>query len=122
MSKHEEADLLAGYRAHLDRYAYRVTWSEEDQEYVGTCAEFPSLSWLEESREGAWRGIYQLVQEVLIDLVKHGKEPPKALSTRDYSGQLRVRIPPALHRRLSMEAAEAKVSLNRLVSEKLARP
>jgi predicted RNase H-like HicB family nuclease len=29
-----------------DRYTYRVTWSAEDGEYVGLCAEFPSLSWL----------------------------------------------------------------------------
>ena len=29
-----------------DRYTYRITWSEEDMEYVGLCAEFPSLSWL----------------------------------------------------------------------------
>jgi hypothetical protein len=27
-----------------DRYTYRVTWSEDDNEYVGLCAEFPSLS------------------------------------------------------------------------------
>jgi hypothetical protein len=26
-----------------DRYTYRVTWSEEDEEYVGLCAEFPSF-------------------------------------------------------------------------------
>ncbi len=31
-----------------DKYTYRVMWSEEDQEYIGLCAEFPSLSWLEE--------------------------------------------------------------------------
>ena len=29
-----------------DRYTYRVTWSGDDNEYVGLCAEFPSLSWL----------------------------------------------------------------------------
>lgn len=29
-----------------DRYTYRVTWSDEDKEYLGLCAEFPSLSWL----------------------------------------------------------------------------
>ena len=29
-----------------ERYAYRVVWSEEDGEYVGTVAELPSLSWL----------------------------------------------------------------------------
>jgi hypothetical protein len=26
-----------------DHYTYRVTWSEDDQEYVGLCAEFPSF-------------------------------------------------------------------------------
>lgn len=29
-----------------DRYTYRLTWSGDDQEYAGLCAEFPSLSWL----------------------------------------------------------------------------
>ncbi len=29
----------------IDRYTYRVTWSEEDQDCVGLCAEYPSLSW-----------------------------------------------------------------------------
>lgn len=32
-----------------DHYTYRVTWSENDEEYVGLCAEFPSLSWLSRS-------------------------------------------------------------------------
>ncbi|PJA42533.1 MAG: toxin-antitoxin system HicB family antitoxin, partial [Lysobacterales bacterium CG_4_9_14_3_um_filter_62_6] len=27
-------------------YTYRVIWSDEDVEFVGLCAEFPSLSWL----------------------------------------------------------------------------
>lgn len=27
-----------------DHYTYRVNWSGEDGEYVGLCAEFPSLS------------------------------------------------------------------------------
>ena len=29
-----------------EHYTCRITWSEEDKEYVGLCAEFPSLSWL----------------------------------------------------------------------------
>ena len=27
-------------------YTYRVTWSDDDEEYVALCAEFPSLSYL----------------------------------------------------------------------------
>ena len=37
-----------------DRYTYRVTWSEEDREHVGLCAEFPGLSWLAASPEAAF--------------------------------------------------------------------
>ncbi len=40
-----------------DRYTYRITWSEEDQEYVGLCVEFPSLSWLDKKPEAALAGI-----------------------------------------------------------------
>ena len=29
-----------------DKYTYRVMWSDEDEEFVGLCAELPSLSWL----------------------------------------------------------------------------
>ena len=35
-----------------DKYTYRVTWSEEDNEHVGLCVEFPSLSWLARTPEG----------------------------------------------------------------------
>ena len=45
---------------------------------------------------------------------------PTPLAMRDYSGEFRVRIPPHLHRRLAPEAAESNVSLNRLVSARLA--
>ena len=44
-------------------YTYRVTWSAEDEEYVGLCAEFPSLSWLASTQEEAFSGIRQLVEE-----------------------------------------------------------
>ncbi len=40
----------------FDHYTYRVTWSAEDEEFVGLCAEFPSLSWLAGSRDEALGG------------------------------------------------------------------
>jgi len=39
-----------------DYYTYRVTWSAEDNEYVGLCSEFPSLSWLSEIRIRRFKG------------------------------------------------------------------
>jgi predicted HicB family RNase H-like nuclease len=103
-----------------DRYTYRVTWSEEDQEYVGLCAEFPSLSWLESAPEKALQGIRTLVKKSIAD-IRRNKEPvPEAIATRAYSGKFLVRVPPQVHRMLAIQAAESGVSLNRLVSSKLA--
>lgn len=104
-----------------DRYTYRVTWSEEDNEYVGLCAEFPSLSWLEQSPEEALKGIRQTVAQVAADLEKSGEPVPEPIAVKKYSGKFMVRIPPELHRRLAIEAAESGVSLNRLASDKLNR-
>ncbi len=102
-----------------DRYTYRVTWSEEDEEYVGLCAEFPSLSWLAAEPEAALRGIRQVVGEVVADMRGLGEAEPEPIAMRQYSGKFMVRIPPEVHRKLAIEAAEAGVSLNRLAGAKL---
>ena len=104
-----------------DRYTYRVLWSEEDGEYVGLCAEFPSLSWLASDQEEALRGIRQVVADVVADLLESGEEIPEPLATKNYSGHFVVRVTPELHRQLAIEAAESKVSLNRLANDKLSR-
>ena len=105
-----------------DRYTYRVTWSGEDEEYVGLCAEFPSLSWLADSQEVALRGIRNVVAEVISDMQSSNEPIPQPLAVKHYSGEFTVRIPPHVHRSLAIQAAEAKVSVNRLVSSKLAAP
>lgn len=104
----------------VDKYSYRVIWSPEDKEHVGLCAEFPSLSWLAPSQVGALKGIRKVVLDVLQEMRKAGEVIPTPLSERAYSGQFKVRIPPFLHRQLVLEAEENHVSLNRLISAKLA--
>lgn len=103
----------------IDRFTYRVTWSEEDQEYIGLCAEFPSLSWLASSPEQALMGIRTIVTEVIRNMEASAERVPEPIAIRRYSGRLMVRIPPELHRRLALEAAEAGISLNRLASARL---
>jgi len=106
---------------HNDYYVYRVLWSEEDGEYVGLCAEFPSLSWLASEPENALKGIRQVVAEIVTDLQESGEPVPEPLGTKKFSGHFTVRITPELHRQLVIEAAESKVSLNRLANDKLSR-
>lgn len=104
-----------------DRYTYRVTWSEEDEEYVGLCIEYPSLSWLAPTPQDALSGIQQVVAEVAADMEANEEPVPEPIALRYYSGKFTVRIPPDLHRRLALEAAESGISLNRLASAKLSQ-
>lgn len=104
-----------------DHYTYRVLWSEEDQEHIALCAEFPSLSWLAPTPENALKGIRKTVAEVVADMRESGEKIPEPLATRKFSGKFQVRIPPEVHRNLAMEAAEEHISLNRLISAKLAQ-
>ncbi|MCX7165904.1 MAG: toxin-antitoxin system HicB family antitoxin [Rhodocyclales bacterium] len=104
----------------IDHYTYRVTWSAEDGEHVGLCAEFPSLSWLAKTPEAALKGIRRVLSEAVADMQAAGEEIPVPLAEKHYSDEFRVRIPPQVHRALATEAAEQGVSLNRLASAKLA--
>lgn len=104
----------------VDHYTYRVTWSAEDGEHLGLCAEFPSLSWLAPTPEAALAGVRKTVRQVVADMTSQGEQAPVPMAERSYSGEFRVRIPPEQHRRLALQATEQGVSLNRLVSSKLA--
>jgi predicted HicB family RNase H-like nuclease len=104
-----------------NRYTYRVTWSDDDNEYVGLCTEFPSLSWLAKDPQAALRGIRKLVQEVIENMRKVGEAVPEPIALKHFSGKFMVRVPPQVHKKLAIEAAESGVSLNRLASAKLSQ-
>ncbi len=106
-----------------DRYVYRVMWSEEDGEYVGLCAEFPSLSHLDDTPEKAFAGIREV--EVAAAVESHPtrgrrrmcEEPLRQLDREPAIGGtlrelLRSRTPdgsatPETHRTLAIDGAEA---------------
>lgn len=102
-----------------DHYTYRVTWSADDDEYVGLCVEFSSLSWLAETPEAALKGIRNVVADVVKDMNSNKEKIPEPIAIKNYSGKFMVRVPPEIHRSLAIKAAEAGVSLNRLASSKL---
>lgn len=104
-----------------DRYTYRVTWSEEDEEYLGLCAEFSSLSWLDSTPEKTLQGIRQVVADVVMDLQANNEVVPEPIAMRKYSGKFLLRIPPEAHRQLAIEAAESGISLNRLASNRISQ-
>lgn len=103
-----------------EHYSYRVIWSSEDREFVGLCAEYPSLSYLDEDRIQALKGITDLIKDIVVDMETNGEPVPVPISERNYSGKFQVRVTPERHRMLALEAAEQNVSLNRYISDKLA--
>lgn len=104
----------------VEHYSYRVIWSNEDEEYVGLCSEFPSLSYLDESQIAALEGINNLVKDIVVDMEANGEKIPTPISEKTYSGKFQVRTTPELHRMLATQAADENVSLNRLINYKLA--
>ena len=84
-------------------YTYRVTWSVEDDEFVATCAEFLSLSWLADSQAAAFQGLVHVVADTVADLAWNGEDVPEPLSERSYSGKFNLRVGEGLHRRLASE-------------------
>ena len=58
------------------RYSFSVTWSAQDGEFIGLCAEFSSLSWLDPYRDKSRSGIERLVFDVLQDISSTGEVIP----------------------------------------------
>lgn len=106
-------------RPEITHYTYRVTWSAEDHEFVATCAEFPSLSWLASSQIEALQGLQDLLRDVIADMEEQGEQVPQPFAERSYSGKFNLRVGESLHRELAIHAAEDGISLNQYVLRKL---
>ncbi len=104
----------------IDHYTYRVTWSPDDNEHLGLCAEFASLSWLANTPEAALTGIRRLVSEAVIDMMANQEKIPTPLAETNDSEELHVRISHDIHRMLAIQAAKQGVSLHQFAYSKLA--
>lgn len=111
LARDEEPDLPARSREmargpifmmDANKYAYRIIWSEEDKEFVGLCAEFPSLSRLAKDQESALHGIVEMVKDAIADMKQNGEEIPEPIPLRHYSGHFIVRTTPDVHRQLTL--------------------
>ncbi len=66
----------------MKRYSFSVRMGEFG-EPIGVCKEFPSLSWIDGSREDALRGIKRLVRRSLEDMQRSGETPPSPSPSKD---------------------------------------
>ena len=68
-----------------------------------------------------FRGTLPAWEGVKASYTQQGEPIPVAPSRKEYSGQFNVRLDRRLHQALAIEAAQAGLSLNALVSQKLAK-
>ena len=103
----------------VEKYTYRVEWSEEDQLHIARCLEFPSLAAHGDTAEGALKEIEKVVEEVVVWMQEENEEIPQPFGLKRYKGNLTLRIPAEVHRNLSIKSAEEGVSINQYILSKI---
>ena len=103
-------------------FPYRIVirWSDEDSSYIAEVPELPGCMADGSTPETAAKEVKKAARLWIEVAKKEKREIPRAIDQRRYSGKFIVRVPPELHRELDFEAKTQKVSLNRLVTLKLA--
>ena len=109
----KKADRFEGYTVNV--------FLDEDGEYLAHFVELPNVSAFGESPEEALSELATAWEGVKESYKKHGEQVPLAPARKKYSGQFNVRIDRRLHRALAIEAAKAGLSLNAIISQKLAK-
>jgi len=105
----------------INKYTYRVQWSEEDQTHIARCLEFPSLSADGKTPEKALKEIKVVVKESVDWMIEDGEVLPQPFGLKEYSGKVVLRMPEQVHRSLAIEAAEQGTSLNQYALSKIAK-
>jgi predicted HicB family RNase H-like nuclease len=106
-----------------DRYdGFTVSlFEDEEGDWVAHFNERPEISAFGASPEEALREIDVVWEGIKQIHLEDGTPIPVAPARKEYSGQFNIRIDRRLHRALAVEAAQASITLNALVSQKLLR-
>ena len=103
----------------VEKYTYRIEWSEEDKTHIAKCLEFPSLLAHGETAQEALKEMEFVVSETILWMKEEGEVIPEPLSAKKYKGNLTLRVPPELHRALAIKALEQSVSINQYIVSRL---
>lgn len=99
----------------VDKYTYRVGWSEDDDVHIARCLEFPSLAAHGNSPETALAEIRTAVSASVDWMQETGEPLPIPLGITRFKGSITLRVPPSVHRDLVIRSAEEGVSLNQYI-------
>jgi len=103
----------------IEKYTYRIEWSEEDKCHVARCLEFSSLAAHGDTVEEALKEIEYVVTETIKWLIEEQEPVPEPLGMKKFKGNLTLRIPPEKHRNIAIRSAEEGVSINQFILSKI---
>ena len=63
----------------IDRYSYKVQFSEEEKKYIGICEEFPHIVHVNKDSTHALTGIKNLIKHVVSNILDAGDTIPRPL-------------------------------------------
>lgn len=92
---------------------------DDDGDWLAHFEELPNVSAFASSPEEALEELKEAWEAMKESYVNHNEAIPVAPAKKEYSGQFNVRIDRRIHRALAVEAAQAGISLNALVAQKL---
>ena len=102
-------------------YSVVIQWSDEDEGYIALIPELPGVSAFGETPEEAAKEV-EIAKNAMIEAYEQdGCQLPDPDKLKEFSGQLRIRIPRSLHASLHLEAKKEGISLNSHISNLLAR-
>jgi len=106
-------------KSKIDKYTYRIEWSEEDGCHIARCLEFPSLAAHGKTVQDALREIEFVVAETVKWLEEDGEKIPEPFGLKKFKGNLTLRVPAEKHRELAIKSAEEGVSVNQFILSRL---
>ena len=99
----------------LTKYTFETTWSEEDEQFLGLCKEFPFLSAFGDTQEEAITQIKEVVEFSIDWMQKDGEDLPKPIGLKKHNGKLLLRLPAYLHSLVEKQAEFNNVSINQFL-------
>ncbi len=105
----------------LKDYELDIVYSEEDEGYIATTLEIPSISGIGKTPEEALQELktaFELASEIYQE---DNREMPEPLMKKKYSGQFTIRLPKDLHYELAKASMIEQVSINQITNYLLAK-
>ena len=102
-----------------DNYLKIVEWSEKDSCYIGTAPGLIIGGVHGKQEAKVFEELCEAVDEAIKLLKKEGRPLPPGTANKKYTGKISLRIPPLLHKALSIKAQQNGESVNKLIQHKL---